>query len=64
MIVYISGGVDFMPIKDSDTRFLIQTSKETKDELMKIAKEDNRSLTNLINHILLKYLKERKGESK
>ena len=53
-----------MPIKDSDTRFLIQTSKETKDELMKIAKEDNRSLTNLINHILVNYLKERKGEDK
>ena len=53
-----------MPIKDSDTRFLIQTSKETKEELTKIAKQDNRSLSNLINHILLNYLKERKGESK
>lgn len=52
-----------MPIKDGDTRFLIQTSKETKDELMKIAKQDNRSLTNLINHILVNYLKERKEEA-
>lgn len=50
-----------MPIKDGDVRFLIQTSKETKEELMRIAKQDNRSLANLINHILVNYLKERKG---
>ena len=50
-----------MPIKDGDVRYLIQTSRETKEELIKIAKEDNRSLANLINHILVNYLKERKG---
>ena len=46
-----------MSIKDSNTRYLIQTSKEDKAKLEKLAKKHNRSLSNYINTILKEHLK-------
>ncbi len=41
----------------------LRTSEEVKKELDMIALEENRSLNNLVNTILLKYLEKRKNNS-
>ena len=43
-------------ISENNTRFLITISKINKTKLEKIAKKDNRSLNNLIDTIINKYL--------
>lgn len=40
----------------------IRTNEEIKKELDKLALEENRSLNNFINTILIKYLEEKKNE--
>lgn len=51
------GGVIQMAIADDKTRTLITIKKTDKAKLEKIAKEQNRSFSNLVETILLKYLK-------
>lgn len=41
--------------------FSIRISPELKEKLEKIAKEDHRSVNNLINIILMKYVDEKSG---
>jgi predicted DNA-binding protein len=43
-------------ISENNTRVLVTMPKETKESLEKLAKEDNRSVNNLILTILNKYL--------
>ena len=43
-------------ISENNTRVLVTMPKETKERLEKLAKEDNRSVNNLILTILNKYL--------
>ena len=43
-------------ISENNTRLLVTMPKETKERLEKLAKEDNRSVNNLILTILNKYL--------
>lgn len=42
----------------------LRTNEEMKKELDKIALEENRSLNNLINTILIKYLEKKNDEKK
>lgn len=44
-------------ISDKKTRTLITLNKEDKEQLNKIAKEQNRSFSNLVETILLDFLK-------
>ena len=46
-------------VSDKNVRFLVTLPKELKEELIALAKEDNRSLNNLIATILSKYVKSR-----
>lgn len=46
-------------ISDTKTRVLITVSKEVKEQLTEIAKEENRSVNNLMVTIILDYLKNR-----
>jgi len=43
-------------ISKNNTRVLVTMSKETKEKLEKLAKEDNRSVNNLILTIINKYI--------
>ena len=43
-------------ISENNTRVLITMPKETKERLEKLAKEDNRSVNNLILTIINKYI--------
>ena len=43
-------------ISDNNTRVLVTMPKETKERLKKLAKEDNRSVNNLIVTIINKYI--------
>lgn len=43
-------------ISESNTRVLVTMSKETKEKLEKLAKEDNRSVNNLILTVINKYI--------
>ena len=45
-----------MSISKSKTRTIITIEKSVKEELTRIAKEENRSLNNLIETILKEYL--------
>ncbi len=45
-----------MTISKSKTRTIITIEKSVKEELTRIAKEENRSLNNLIETILKEYL--------
>ena len=48
-----------MAIGKDKTGVLINMNKETKAKLEELAKKDGRSMTNLINKILLDYLKDK-----
>lgn len=50
-------GGDNMAISDRNTRTMITLSKELKATLEKIAKEDDRSLNNLMVKILTDYVR-------
>ena len=43
-------------ISENNTRVLITMPKETKERLEKLAKEDNRSVNNLILTLINKYI--------
>ena len=47
-----------MPVKDGNTRFVIQLTKAKKDVVAQIAKDDGRSVSNWINRLIDIYLKE------
>ena len=47
-----------MAVKESNTRFVIQLTKAKKDVVMKIAKDDGRSVSNWINRLIDIYLRE------
>lgn len=47
-----------MAIGRDKTQVLLTLTKEDKEELQKIADNENRSFTNLINTIIKNYLKE------
>jgi hypothetical protein len=49
-------GVILMTISKNKTRTIITIEKSVKEELTRIAKEENRSLNNLIETILKEYL--------
>lgn len=40
-------------------RILLNLDEKTREELLKMAKEENRTLTNLINTILIRAVKDR-----
>lgn len=46
-----------MAVSDKNTRTLITLEKSDKEKLAKIAKEQNRSFSNLVQTILKDYLK-------
>lgn len=50
---------DKMAISDKKTRTMLTLEKTDKDKLQKLAKEQNRSLNNLIETILKEYLANR-----
>lgn len=58
VIILLNGG-DNMAIGKDKTGVLINMNKETKAKLEELAKKDGRSMTNLINKILLDYLKDK-----
>jgi predicted DNA-binding protein len=43
-------------ISENNTRVLVTMPKETKEKLEKLAKEDNRSVNNLILTVINKYI--------
>lgn len=53
----IQGVITMSKISDKKTRYALTILKDDKAELEKIAKEQNRSLNNLIETILKDYLK-------
>ena len=53
----IQGVINMSKISDEKTRYALTILKDDKAELEKIAKEQNRSLNNLIETILKDYLK-------
>lgn len=55
-MVSLQAGGDSVALSDDKTRVLIAMPKEMKAELEKIAKQEDRSLTNLIVRILKDYL--------
>ena len=55
-MVSLQAGGDSVALSDDKTRVLIAMPKEMKAELEKIAKKEDRSLTNLIVRILKDYL--------
>lgn len=52
-----------MTINKSNTQMSLIISKELKKELKQIADTQNRSLNNLINTVLMDYLKNNKSQS-
>lgn len=52
-----------MTIKKSNIQMSLIIPKEVKQELKQIADAENRSLNNLINTVLLDYLKNNKNQS-
>ena len=49
-----------MAVKEGKSRIMIQMDDDRKELLQKIAKEEGRSLSNMINYIISQYLKEQK----
>lgn len=53
-----------MTISDDNTRTLITIPKKLKEELEKIADDENRSFNNLVVTVLKNYVENYKGKSK
>ena len=51
-----------MAVKEGKTRVMIQLDNDRKELLQSIAKEEGRSLSNMINYIISQYLKEQKNK--
>ena len=51
-----------MAVKEGKSRIMIQMDDDRKELLQKIAKEEGRSLSNMINYIISQYLKEQKNK--
>ena len=52
-----------MGLKENKTRTQIILDKQVKEELQKIAEEDSRSLSNMVNKILKDYITQRKDSN-
>lgn len=52
-----------MTIRKTNVQMSLIIPKEVKQELKQIADDENRSLNNLINTVLLDYLKNNKNQS-
>ena len=51
-----------MSISKEKTRTLLTIPKDVKNQLEEIAKEENRSVNNLIMTIIYEYLKDKEGQ--
>ena len=58
----ISKEVIALAVKEGKTRVMIQLDNDRKELLQSIAKEEGRSLSNMINYIITKYLNEQKNK--
>ncbi|EIX6319146.1 TPA: hypothetical protein REV31_000314 [Staphylococcus pseudintermedius] len=47
-------------IKEENTRINIIVSKKDRDTLKKLANKENRSVSNLVNNLIIKYIEENK----
>ena len=52
-----------MGLKENKTRTQIILDKQVKEELQKMAEEDSRSLSNMVNKILKDYIAQRKDSN-
>ena len=52
-----------MGLKENKTRTQIILDKQVKEELQKMAEEDSRSLSNMVNKILKDYISQRKDSN-
>ena len=52
-----------MSLKENKTRTQIILEKQVKEELQKMAEEDSRSLSNMVNKILKDYIAQRKDSN-
>ncbi|HDB3129675.1 TPA: hypothetical protein O6L53_002732 [Staphylococcus aureus] len=43
-------------IKEENTRISVTVSKENRDKLKRIAKIENRSMSNMVEHLISKYI--------
>lgn len=43
-------------IKEENTRISVTVSKENRDKLKRIAKNENRSMSNMVEHLISKYI--------
>ncbi|HFE4994833.1 TPA: DUF6364 family protein [Staphylococcus aureus] len=43
-------------IKEENTRISVTVSKEIRDKLKRIAKNENRSMSNMVEHLISKYI--------
>lgn len=48
-------------IKDSNTRISVTVSKYNRDKLKELAKKENRSMSNMVEHLITSYI-ERSSE--
>ncbi|EGQ3164180.1 hypothetical protein HG930_002378, partial [Staphylococcus pseudintermedius] len=47
-------------IKEENTRINIIVSKKDRDTLKKLANKENRSVSNLVNNLIIKYIEKNK----
>ncbi|EKI4610935.1 TPA: ribbon-helix-helix protein, CopG family [Staphylococcus delphini] len=43
-------------IKDSNTRISVTVSKDNRDKLKELAKKENRSMSNMVEHLISSYI--------
>ena len=67
MLYYINskytGVENIVGLKENKTRTQIILDKQVKEELQKMAEEDSRSLSNMVNKILKDYIAQRKDSN-
>ena len=67
MLYYINskyiGVENIVGLKENKTRTQIILDKQVKEELQKMAEEDSRSLSNMVNKILKDYITQRKDSN-
>ena len=58
-----TGVENIVGLKENKTRTQIILDKQVKEELQKMAEEDSRSLSNMVNKILKDYIAQRKDSN-
>ncbi|WP_432653955.1 ribbon-helix-helix domain-containing protein [Staphylococcus pseudintermedius] len=43
-------------IKDTNTRISVTVSKDNRDKLKELAKKENRSMSNMVEHLITSYI--------